>query len=62
MKMEEETKIQIEKSSVKLIKNTKGYNWEIRLVQGISDEEIKELQDKLFIANEFMINKTSELI
>ena len=60
--MEEETKIQIEKSSIKLIKNTKGYNWEIRLVQGISYEEIKELQDKLFIANEFKINKTSMLI
>ena len=60
--MNEETKSYVEKSSIKLIKNTKGYNWEIRLVQGISDEEIKELQDKLFIANEFMINKTSELI
>ena len=60
--MNEETKSYIEKSSIKLLKNTKGYNWEIRLVQGITEEEVRELQDKLFIANEFMITKTSELI
>jgi hypothetical protein len=62
MKMEEETKIQIEKSSVKLIKNTKGYNWEIRLVEGISRETIDELIGQVFYGNELMINKTSMLI
>lgn len=50
IKMELETTSEVEqKESLKLIKNTKGYNWEIKLLE-INPDKIEEI-------NNLMISK-----
>jgi len=49
-----------DKAYIKIIKNTKGYNWEIKLFEDIDMEKIKDLQEKLKIVNQDMIKYYGE--
>lgn len=48
------------KSSVKLIKNTKGYNYEIKVVQGVTREELDLLRQEMIYQAE-QLNKWETL-
>ena len=48
------------KSSIKLIKNTKGYNYEIKVVQGITREELDLLRQEAIYQAE-QLNKWETL-
>ena len=54
--MDKET-IQTEKGYIKLYKNTKGYNWEIKLHEGKETEAFKELAEQIDELNNIMLNK-----
>lgn len=42
-----------QKSSFKLIKNTKGYNWEIKIVE----DDIEEMKRKTLLVNQWAMEK-----
>ena len=44
--MEEEHKEEKQSESIKLIKNTKGYNWEIKLLE-INIERLKKINEEM---------------
>jgi hypothetical protein len=48
------------KSSIKLIKNTKGYNYEIKVVQGVTREELDLLRQEVIYQAE-QLNKWETL-
>lgn len=48
------------KSSVKLIKNTKGYNYEIKVVQGVTREELDLIRQEAIYQAE-QLNKWGTL-
>lgn len=48
------------KSSVKLIKNTKGYNYDIKVVQGVTREELDLLRQEAIYQAE-QLNKWGTL-
>ena len=43
-----------EASSIKLIKNTRGYGWEIKVYEGTSSEDMDKIRLELERQNEFM--------
>ena len=46
MEMIQETNTIEQKESIKLIKNTKGYNWEIRILS-LEPDKLEELNNKM---------------
>jgi len=54
--MEKETQ-QTEIGYIKLYKNSKNYNWEIKLFEGKDSKAFKDLIEKIDELNNIMLNK-----
>jgi len=53
----EEFQLPQSKSSVKIIKNTKGLNWEIKIVDGTPKEQIEALRNTAVEQHELMVKQ-----
>ena len=42
---------------IKIVKNTKGYNWEIKVYENMDIEKMRDLKSKLNILNTEMIEQ-----
>lgn len=58
--MEDKSIIQTEKGYIKLLKNTKNYNWEIKLYEGKDTEAFKKLIEDIETLNNIMLSKFSQ--
>lgn len=60
--MEKQTIVNQDKGYIKLYKNTKGYNWEVKMYEGKLAKEFEELMKQLEEVNSEMLDKFGEQI
>ena len=61
MDFKEDSKAENQKGYIKIYKNTKGYNWEIKALEDFSVDNYKELVAKLQQINNEMLNNFNEV-
>lgn len=57
----ESTKTITDKAYIKLYKNSRGYNWEIKAYQDVTDEDLSKIKEKLLKINNDLANEFCDL-